>query len=99
MFDVFRARLRAKVAKLSARAKRALREALRPRPSLLGGLLVDLTRSRTELLEENALLRQQLIVLTLSVKRPRARPFERALVVLLASALPHWRNAPPTLEA
>jgi putative transposase len=42
---------------------------------------------------ENALLRQQLIVASRKVKRPIFRPLERGFVVLLASLLPHWRNA------
>jgi hypothetical protein len=39
-------------------------------PSLFTGTLSDLTRSRTDLFVENALLRQQLIVLNRQVKRP-----------------------------
>ena len=40
-------------------------------PSLIIGVLSDLTRSRTDLVSENALLRQQLIVLHRQVKRPQ----------------------------
>ena len=57
VFEVLRARFRAKVAGLVARTRKAFREAFRPRPSLLGGLVVDLSRSRKDLLKENALLR------------------------------------------
>ena len=39
------------------------------------------------------MLRQQLIVASRKVKRPIFRAHERGLVVLLASLLPHWRNA------
>ena len=39
--------------------------------SLISGVLSDLTRSRSDLLVENALLRQQLIVLNRQVKRPQ----------------------------
>jgi len=39
--------------------------------SLISGVLSDLTRSRSDLLVENALLRQQLIVLIRQVKRPQ----------------------------
>lgn len=59
----------------------------------LAGVLADLSRSKSELLAENALLRQQLLVLRRSVKRPRCRPADRALLVLLASRLRSWRQA------
>ena len=99
VFELLRARLRARIAGLVARTRKALYEAMRPRPSLLGGLLVDLTRSRKQLIKENALLRQQLIVAARGVKQPKARPHERGLMVLLASTLPHWRKRPLALEA
>ena len=38
--------------------------------SLLLGTLTDLARSKSELVAENALLRQQLIILQRQVKRP-----------------------------
>jgi len=38
--------------------------------SLISGVLSDLTRSRSDLIVANALLRQQLIVLNRQVKRP-----------------------------
>ena len=59
----------------------------------LAGALVDLARSKPELLAENALLRQQLLVLRRSVKRPRCTPADRALLVLLASRRRPWRHA------
>ncbi len=39
--------------------------------SLISGILSDLTRSRSDLIAENTLLRQQLIILHRQVKRPR----------------------------
>ncbi len=42
---------------------------------------------------ENALLRQQLIVLRRQVKRPQLTPTDRALLVLLASKLRAWKSA------
>jgi len=59
----------------------------------LAGVLADLPRSKPELLAENALLRQQLLVLRRSVKRPRCTPADRALLVLLASRVRAWRQA------
>ena len=57
------------------------------------GLIADVARSRTDLLLENALLRQQLIVASRKVKRPTFKAHERGFVVLVASLIPHWRNA------
>ncbi|MGH7437788.1 MAG: integrase core domain-containing protein [Polyangiaceae bacterium] len=71
---------------------RALRDASRP-AGVAGGFLADLTRSRAELLTENALLRQQLIVASRAAKRPAFRVHERGLLVLLASLHRHWRRA------
>ncbi len=61
--------------------------------SLVTGTLADLTRNKPDLLTENALLRQQLLILQRSVKRPRCTTTDRALVVLLTSHLPAWRQA------
>ena len=49
-------------------------------------------RPRSELLTENALLRQQLIVASRKVARPPFRPYERGMVVALSSLLEHWRS-------
>jgi putative transposase len=54
---------------------------------------LDITRSRLELMLENALLRQQLIVLKRQVKRPKLTWRDRTLFVLLASKLRTWKNA------
>jgi hypothetical protein len=73
---------------------RAIREALRPRAcSIVGGLATDLLRTRAELVAENALLRQQLVVVARRVKRPIFRRHERAAVALLTAALPRWKDA------
>jgi len=57
------------------------------------GMLADLARSKPALVAENALLRHQLAILHRSVKRPRCRPADRALLVLLASRVRAWRSA------
>ena len=54
---------------------------------------VDLTRSRSELVLENMLLRQQLIVLNRGVGRPALSWRHRSLFVLLAGKLRPWREA------
>ena len=62
-------------------------------PALVLGAAADLVRSRSELIAENALLRQQLIVLARTEKRPRLTRSDRALLVLLASRVRAWRQA------
>src|SRR5919199_5559955 len=60
----------------------------KPRPlTLAAGLATDLVRPRRELLLENAFLRQQVIVLSRAAKRPAFAPWDRGLLVLLASHL------------
>ena len=60
---------------------------------LVVGALADLVRSGPAFVAENAFLRQQLLILRRSVKRPRCTPVDRALLVLLASRLRAWRQA------
>ncbi len=62
-------------------------------PSLVLGTLTDLTRSKSELMAENALLRQQLIVLRRHVKRPACATTDRMLLVLLAWIVRTWKQA------
>jgi transposase InsO family protein len=59
----------------------------------MAGTGADLLRSRAQLLAENALLRQQLIVLRRSVTRPVLTSTDRALLVLLAGRVRAWRQA------
>ena len=60
--------------------------------SLPFGTLADLARSKPELLVENALLRQQLIVLKRQVKRPTYTPTDRILFVLFARVVRTWKQ-------
>ena len=62
-------------------------------PSLAMGLAADVFRSRRDLLLENALLRQQVIILSRTTKRPTCTPWDRRLLVLLASRLRTWAGA------
>src|SRR3954447_5781276 len=59
----------------------------------LFGAIADIARSKPQLVAENLLLRQQLIVLNRSVKRPQFTHVERGLFVLLASKLNTWKGA------
>lgn len=61
--------------------------------ALLLGILTDLARSKSDLVAENALLRQQLIVLRRQVKRPACTKTDRMLLVLLARMVRTWRQA------
>ena len=66
----------------------------KPRPSSpVLSTVADLARSKPQLIAENLLLRQQLIVLNRSVKRPRCTRADRLLFVLLASRLQGWMDA------
>jgi putative transposase len=74
--------------------RRRLSEALRPTAtrSLVLGTATDLLRGKPELVAENAILRQQLIVLARSTKRPPITRADRALLILLASRVRTWRQ-------
>ncbi|MCJ7735957.1 MAG: integrase core domain-containing protein [Anaerolineae bacterium] len=60
---------------------------------LVAGILSDATGSRLDLIAENALLRQQLIVLRRQVKRPQLTPGDRVRLVLLARCTQFWQQA------
>src|SRR5256885_9738748 len=55
--------------------------------------MADLGRSKSELIAENALLRQQLIILKRQVKRPPVSRADRVLLVLLARLVRTWQQA------
>ena len=57
------------------------------------GTLTDLARSKSELVAENALLRQQIIILRRQVKRPACTKTDRMLLVLLARMVRSWKQA------
>jgi putative transposase len=61
--------------------------------SLLLGALADRALGKSELVAENALLRQQLIILRRQSKRPVCSKRDRILLVLLAKAVRAWRQA------
>jgi transposase InsO family protein len=74
--------------------ERQLKKRFQPtKPTLVFGMLADIPRSRSELIAENAFLRQQLMVLQRQTKRPVLTPLDRGLLVLLASQLRTWREA------
>ena len=79
--------------RLSTAANKLLHSILEPAHfNLVTGTLADLPRSRWELLAENALLRQQLIVLHRQVKTPRLTWRERLSLLFLARWVPNWKQ-------
>jgi transposase InsO family protein len=61
--------------------------------TLVRGTIADMTRSQTDLLVENAILRQQLIVLNRQVKRPQLTNSDRLRLVFLARCTRCWQQA------
>ena len=60
---------------------------------LIADAVTDMTRSRQDLMAENAILRQQLIVLNRSVKRPQFTEGDRVRLTLLARLTGFWQSA------
>jgi len=60
---------------------------------LIIGTLLDLTRNRTYLVVENALLRQQLIVLNRQIKRAQLTNPDRFRLVVLSHFTKFWKQA------
>ncbi|MCP4429224.1 MAG: hypothetical protein GY803_32475 [Chloroflexi bacterium] len=61
--------------------------------TLAVGAVQDLSRSKSDLVVENAILRQQLIVLKRSVKRPNFTSGDRTRLTLLARLTKFWQSA------
>ena len=62
-------------------------------PVLITSILSDMTRSHTDLVVENALLRQQLIVLNRQIKRPQLINLDRFRLVFLSHFTKFWKQA------
>jgi len=60
--------------------------------SLMLATVTDLFRSKSQLVAENALLRQRLIILRRQVKRPACTKADRMVLVLLARAVQTWKQ-------
>src|SRR4051794_10214564 len=63
------------------------------RASLIGGAIGDASKSKAELMAENAMLRRQLIVLNRQAKKPSFTALDRFLLVVLASRICNWKQA------
>jgi putative transposase len=90
LVSCLRAAARTAAQALRGRLFAATRPATAP---LITGTLADLARTKPDLIQENALLRQQLIILRRGVKRPRCTRIDRTLLVLLTSRLQIWRQS------
>src|ERR687886_3005362 len=94
MFTTICRALRRRAAASLSSARQRLLAWLKPATGTpVGGALGDLARTRAELLAENALLRQQLVVLRRQVRRPALTPADRLRLRLLARLTRHWRAA------
>jgi hypothetical protein len=62
-------------------------------PGVARGAVADVVRSRGELVLENAMLRQQIIVLRRKCSRPRLTRLDRLGLPVGAAMLPGWRRA------
>ena len=94
MFAHLRQRITGGVPAAAHALHRRLLAATRPSVApIVAGTLADLVRSKTTLIAENALLRQQLVVLRRSVRRPHCTPPDRTLRVLLARRCRSGRHA------
>ena len=61
--------------------------------SLVADAAADMTKSKKELVAENAILRQQLIVLKRQVKRPKFNDGDRFRLVFLSTLTNYWDKA------
>lgn len=62
------------------------------RYSITLSTVADFPRSKTQLIAENALLRQQLIILHRQIKKPHFTQSDRLWLVLLASRVQNWKE-------
>ncbi len=76
------------------RVKETVKKFTKPNTAGLAvGTISDITRSRKDLVAENAILRQQLIILKRQVKRPKFTVSDRLKLVLLSRLTRFWDNA------
>ncbi|MCA9924248.1 MAG: hypothetical protein KC421_17850 [Anaerolineales bacterium] len=76
------------------RVKETVKQWTKPVSGTLAvGAIKDLSRRRSDLIVENAILRQQLIVLKRSVKRPKFTTGDRTRLTLLAHLTQFWQAA------
>ena len=80
--------------RLVNRVKETVKQWTKPVSGILAvGAIKDLSRSKSDLVVENAILRQQLIVLKRSVKRPKFTNGDRTRLTFLARLTQFWQSA------
>jgi hypothetical protein len=75
------------------RTVKCVMEPARSATTAAAGAVRDSARSRSDLIAENAFLRQQLIVVSRSVSRPAFHRGDRLVLLLLARICRTWRDA------
>jgi hypothetical protein len=76
------------------RVKDQLKKITKPSTATIAAaVLSDLPRSKSDLIAENAILRQQLIVLNRQVKRPQLTTSDRIRLVFLSRLTRFWQTA------
>jgi hypothetical protein len=76
------------------RVKNQLKKITKPSTATIAAaVLSDLPRSKSDLIAENAILRQQLIVLNRQVKRPQLTTGDRLRLVFLSRLTRFWQTA------
>lgn len=88
-----------KIAQVINQKLKTLTKPMAASNGIMGGLVGDIRRSKSDLILENAFLRQQLLILNLQVKQPQLKPRDRLFFVLLTSRLPNWRTCAADREA
>jgi len=85
--------------RLSTAANQLFRHLTQPASThLVTGTLADLLRNRSELVAENALLRQPLIGRHRQVKTPRLTWHDRLSLLFLARLVPSWKQVLPVIQ-
>ena len=90
MIQIIADRLRFVAQTIVKRVKQITRPANGSRTS---NLVIDIARSKHDLLIENALLRLQLIVLKRRQKRPQLSNWDRIKLICPARLTPNWKDA------
>jgi transposase InsO family protein len=94
LFKVLLSRLKNGFEKLAQKAQAHFIQWTAPlKTAPMIGTLADVAKTKKELIAENALLRQQLIVLNRQVKKPEFKPLDRLIFVMLASLVKEWKQA------
>ena len=93
MLNKFLLKVREKCVNVLRRFESFFRDKSHPRHLKHLCVVSDLFRSKPELVAENAMLRQQLIVLNRHVKRPKFNTIDRTILVFLSRLNRSWRDA------